>query len=101
MSYEIAVDRDLEDVIPIFQENRQKDLNELKAALSNKDKDKIQFIGHSLKGVGAGYGFVEITNIGREIEELAKAYNLNGVDQLILKLEDYLNHVKITYVDEE
>lgn len=101
MSYEISVDRDLEDVIPMFQANRQKDVSELKTALSNKDKDKIQFIGHSLKGVGSGYGFVEVTNIGREIEELAKINDLKAVDQLILKLEDYLNHVKITFVDEE
>ena len=35
MNYEIEVDQDLEDIIPMFQVNRQKDVNELKLALSN------------------------------------------------------------------
>lgn len=101
MNYNISVDRDLEEVIPMFQENRQKDLKDLKLALSKGDKESIQFIGHSLKGVGSGYGFIEVTNIGLEIEALAKGEDLSKVAKLIEKLEDYLNHVKIHYVDED
>ena len=101
MNYNIVIDADLEDVIPMFQENRNKDIKDLKTALLDKDKDKLQFIGHSLKGVGSGYGFVEVTNIGQIIEFKAKENELKDIAKLIIQLEDYLDNVKITYVDED
>jgi len=101
MKYDIEVDQDLKEFIPIFKENRQKDIEALKLALAEKDQEKIQFIGHSLKGVGSGYGFVEVTNIGQVIEAKAKENAMGDIKLLITQLEDYMTHVKITYVEED
>jgi hypothetical protein len=37
--------------------------------------EDIQRVGHNLKGTGSGYGFPEVTNIGRRREAAAKAGN--------------------------
>lgn len=98
--FELYVDEDLEDLIPMFIRTRLKDVEELKSALINKDTDKIKFIGHALKGVGSGYGFDEVTSLGKEIELLAKEDDLSKISELITQLEYYLNHVHINFIEE-
>lgn len=95
----VIVDSDLEDLIPMFMENRFKDIEEMKSCLLGMDIERIQFISHSLKGVGGGYGFDEITNIGRELEQSAKNSDQKLIKELIEKLEEYLKNVIITFED--
>lgn len=97
--FEVVVDADLEDLIPMFMENRFKDVEEMKSCLLTHDIEKVQFIAHSLKGVGGGYGFDEITNIGRELEQLAKDKKVEKLQELIDKLDHYLKNLSITYED--
>ena len=52
------------------------------------------------KGVGSGYGFDEVTNIGKEMEQLAKEDDLSKISELITQLEYYLNHVHINFIEE-
>jgi HPt (histidine-containing phosphotransfer) domain-containing protein len=94
---EITIDRDLEDLIPGFMENRKKDVKSLNEALSNGKVDTLQSIGHSLKGVGGGYGFNGLSEIGAEIESMAKSGNLEGMQDLINKIKDYLDRVEVIY----
>ncbi len=93
----VHIDIDLEDLIPGFLDNRQKDLQNLESALQNNDFGTLRSIGHNLKGVGGGYGFSGITVIGAEIEEGAKASNLGSISENIKKLSHYLSNVEIVY----
>ncbi len=68
----VNIDPDLEELIPGFLENRSKDLTKLQDAMGKADYQVIQSIGHSLKGVGGGYGFDEMSKIGADIESSAK-----------------------------
>ena len=98
---DVFVDSDLEEVMPSFLENRKKDIQQLKEALNVKDLERVRFIGHSLKGVGSGYGFIEVTNFGRAIEEKAKSNLEDELSPLVAALEDYMKSVNIIYVEEE
>jgi HPt (histidine-containing phosphotransfer) domain-containing protein len=93
----VTVDADLEDLIPGFLENRRKDVLSLHEALVSGDIRAIQSIGHNLKGVGGGYGFPEISEIGAQIEACAKQNDASGIRQHLARLEDYLVRVEVVY----
>jgi len=93
----VSIDGDLEDLIPGFLDNRRKDIESLKEALSVKNIESLKSIGHSLKGVGGGYGFDGLSEIGAEIESKAKSDDITGMNTLIENLTDYLDRVEITY----
>ena len=93
----VAIDPDLEDLIPGFLENRKKDLDKIRAALSSGDMEDLRSIGHSLKGVGGGYGFDRISEIGAAIESSAKASDLGAIKPQVDDLADYLEHVEVVY----
>lgn len=93
----VTVDSDLEDLIPGFLENRRRDAAALQAALDEGRIDTLRSIGHSLKGVGGGYGFHELSKIGAEIENHAMSGELSGIGGLITRMHDYLNRVIVRY----
>ena len=93
----INIDPDLEDLIPGFLENRSKELETLRTAMGEGNYQSIQSIGHGMKGVGGGYGFDMITNIGMELESAAKAQDRDGINSLIEKYGDYLDRIEVSY----
>ena len=93
----IKVDPDLEELVPGFLENRAKDVVRLREALGRNDLPSIQSIGHNLKGVGGGYGFLRMSEIGAEMERAAKASNPAPLADLINDLAEYLSRVVIEY----
>ena len=99
MIYRVEVDSDLEEVIPDFMKNRQKDLTLLKEGNEKGAFIDTALIGHSLKGVGGGYGFHRITELGKLIEVASKEGDGEKLKVLIESLEVYLDQVEIVYVD--
>ncbi|MCH9048006.1 MAG: Hpt domain-containing protein [Proteobacteria bacterium] len=93
----VHIDIDLEDLIPGFLDNRQKDIRNLESALQENDFETLRSIGHNLKGVGGGYGFSGITEMGAEIERGAKASDPESVSVNVKKLSHYLSSVEIIY----
>lgn len=93
----VNVDPDLEDLIPGFLENRVKELESLRAALGDANFQGIQSMGHSMKGVGGGYGFDGITEIGRDLENAAKSEDADAIASLIEKYADYLHRIEVKY----
>ena len=93
----VSVDISLEDLIPGFLENRQKDVVALNEAFTIGKLETLQSIGHSLKGVGGGYGFDGLSAIGSEIEIKAKSGELNSIEELIMRMKDYLDRLEIKY----
>ena len=93
----VNIDPDLEDLIPGFLSNRKEDIEKLRTAIKSSSLDDLRSIGHSLKGVGGGYGFQKITEIGAEIENYAKSSNLDEIKKLIEDLDEYLDCVEIIY----
>ena len=93
----INIDPDLEELIPGFLENRVRDISNLKNAVGSRDFETLRSVGHSLKGVGGGYGFARITELGAALETAAKSGDLAAISQHIEELADYLQKVEIKY----
>ena len=93
----VKVDPDLEDLIPGFLSNRTNDLSPLREALTSGNFQSIQSIGHSLKGVGGGYGFTGMSEIGAAIESAAKQQQQEELKQLIEQYGSYLDAVEVTF----
>jgi HPt (histidine-containing phosphotransfer) domain-containing protein len=91
------VDADLRDLIPGFLANRARDVVNMRAALTAGQLDSIRIAGHSMKGVGGGYGFDGITEIGAAIEKAALAGDLEAVGTAVDRLADYLDRVEVVF----
>jgi HPt (histidine-containing phosphotransfer) domain-containing protein len=94
----VEVDAELADLVPNFLANRQKDLQQITAALERADHDALRIIGHNMKGVGGGYGFGEITELGKHLEAAAKDGNQDGVRTLLQQYRHYLSNLEVRYV---
>ena len=93
----VTVAKDLEDLIPTFMKNRGKELETLRAALGTGDMEQLRQLGHRMKGVGNSYGFELISVLGKQIEDGAKARDLEGLHTRITEYTDYLARVTIVY----
>jgi HPt (histidine-containing phosphotransfer) domain-containing protein len=74
-----------------------KDMEALREALERGDFETIRNLGHMMKGAGGGYGFPGITDIGRMLEESAKAGNAQEISRSIEALSAYMNSVEVVY----
>lgn len=93
----VLVARDYEDLIPGFLANRRKDLGRMADALASGDFDAARFAGHGLKGLGATYGFEEISRIGADIEDAARAEDPRALARLIAEFTDYLDRLQVVF----
>ncbi|WP_216831856.1 Hpt domain-containing protein [Alkalihalobacterium elongatum] len=96
-SIQISIDKDLEDLIPGFLENRKNDIKTMQLAVEEGDFNQIRMIGHRMKGFGSGYGFDFITELGKRLEEAAKEENIQKIGIYITELINYLEQIEITF----
>jgi len=93
----VHVDPELEDLIPDFLGNRHKDIETLQEALAKGDYETIQKLGHTMKGIGGGYGFDSITDIGAALENVAKDKNNEEIRKLVGELLHYLERAGVVF----
>lgn len=95
----IEADPDLEPLMTGFLRNRQYDITTIKAALVQNDFETVARTAHTMKGVGAGYGFDFITEVGDQLEQAAKASQAEPIAVYLRALEKFLEQVEIIYVE--
>ena len=95
----VNIDRDLEDLIPEYLENRRKDIIEIRKLLTLNDFDTIKRLSHNIKGSGGSFGFQRISEIGITMEQAAKDCVQAEILKSLSELELYVNSVKIVYTD--
>lgn len=93
----IHIDPDLEELIPGFLENRQKDITSIRTAIGAGDFETIQTLGHNMKGTGAAYGFDDLTDIGAKLEIAGKEKDKDAAQEWFDKLVSYLGQVDVVY----
>lgn len=96
--YTAKVPQYLGDLIPEYLENRQSDVTRINACLESADFETIRHIAHDMRGVGSGYGFPGISDLGQEIGSAARSGDAKTVGQLNARYQDYLNNLDIKYV---
>ncbi len=93
----VHVDAEIKEIVPIFLENRHKDIQSMVKALEQHDYEAVRILGHSMKGSGGGYGFDAISDIGRWLEQAAKDKDSYRIRELVSTLSEYLECVEIIY----
>jgi len=93
----VTVAKDLADLIPVFFENRKKEIANLRAALAAGDFEQLRQLGHRMKGVGNSYGFAAISDIGKRVEDGAKVADKAGINACVGEYANYLSKVQVVY----
>jgi HPt (histidine-containing phosphotransfer) domain-containing protein len=93
----VIISKDLADLIPVFFRNRQKEVEALRSALAAGDFEQLRQLGHRMKGVGNSYGFAKVSELGRRVEDDARAGDKTAIDACIVEYADYLSKVQIVY----
>jgi HPt (histidine-containing phosphotransfer) domain-containing protein len=96
-AYNVKVAKDLEDLIPVFMNNRRKEVDTLRAALAAGDFEQLRQLGHRMRGVGVSYGFDHVSVLGKHIEDGARSGDKAALQASIDEYHDYLSRVQIAY----
>src|SRR5467141_3842786 len=96
-AYKVTVAKDLEDLIPAFLRNRSKELETLRMALAAADFEQLRQLGHRMRGVGNSYGFQQISELGKQVEDAAIAGDRTSIAASIAEYSDYIASVRISY----
>jgi HPt (histidine-containing phosphotransfer) domain-containing protein len=96
-SFTVVVDKELEDLVPVFMKNRRKEVESLRAALAAADFEQLRQLGHRMKGVGNSYGFARVSDFGRMIEDGARSGDRAALAACIGDYSEYLTKVQVTY----
>ena len=94
----VQVDSDIEDIVPKFLENRQRDCRSVMEASAQSDFEAVRVLGHRMKGSGSGFGFDAITEIGQSLERAAEEMDWGQVRKLGQELLSFLKRVEVVYV---
>jgi CheY-like chemotaxis protein len=78
------------DRIGPFLERRRREIPILRDALAGGETEEIRAIGHNLKGVGAGFGYAQLADLGLRLEQAAGAQDHDGLEAAIDALEAFL-----------
>ncbi len=89
------IDPRLHDLIPGFLAARKHDVAAIAAALRDKDFPSLEAVGHTLKGLGATYGFDYISELGAILETSARARESEPIDRAMTALGHYLEHLDV------
>jgi HPt (histidine-containing phosphotransfer) domain-containing protein len=96
-AYQVTVQKDLEDLIPVFMSNRRKEVEALRAALAAADFEQLRQLGHRMRGVGNSYGFSQVSDFGKHIEDGARSGDRALLESTVVKYGDFLGKVQIIY----
>jgi HPt (histidine-containing phosphotransfer) domain-containing protein len=96
-SNQVTVPKDLEDLIPVFMSNRKKELDALRVALAAADFEQLRQLGHRMKGVGNSYGFAQVSDFGKHVEDGARSGDRALLESTIVRYAEFLSKVQITY----
>ena len=93
----LYIDPGLEEIVPGFLVNRQRDVQTLETALQENNLAQIRIIGHRMKGDGGGYGFDAISMMGAALEHAAAREDRDAIQRHTAELIDFLARVTVVY----
>lgn len=88
---------DEEDFIELAQlliDTTLNDIDKIKTSLAADDAQGASMAAHSIKGASGNLGFMELSDIAKEMEMEAKAGQLDNFEDLLRKTDTALHAVK-------
>ncbi|GBC59409.1 hypothetical protein DENIS_0348 [Desulfonema ishimotonii] len=96
----VHIAAELRELIPGFIDLTRKEIESLEAALADRNYDNIRRLGHRIRGASLCYGFEEMGNIARHIEDGGRdKAALETLSSLAGDLKACINTVTIVYSD--
>ncbi|MEM8843908.1 MAG: EAL domain-containing protein [Pseudomonadota bacterium] len=65
----------------------------LEEAVNNKDFEQMQHFAHSIKGSSKNFGAVELAEVAKELEDMAKGNNLHDAHTLVIAIFEEIERV--------
>ena len=93
----VTVPNELEPLMPRFLANRQKEIVKMQTFLAQADFDAIKLVGHTLKGVGGGYGFPALSELGARFEIYADARDVQAITAALDEYSLYMAQVDVRF----
>lgn len=93
----VLIDKDIEEIVPMFLDNRQKDIKDIKSLLADSNLTGIEVIAHKLAGNAGSYGFTDMGLIGADMEASCQSGDIEGVKHLLEKYKNYLSNLEVEY----
>ena len=90
-------DKDLEDLIPTFLQNRRNELEEIDAAVAKNDFEFIRRTAHTWKGICRPYGFIHLETLSRQLEVTGEEENQANARGVAVEMRSYLENVRVVY----
>lgn len=81
-------------LLQIFMEITPKDLTALESAISDRNVAQVAYYAHRLKGSAANIGADKMSQIARELEEIARQQNLVNAQALLTALRQSMERVQ-------
>ncbi|MEM7183273.1 MAG: Hpt domain-containing protein [Spirochaetota bacterium] len=93
----LEIDLELEPLIPGYFLDIEAYITEIETNLQTGGSvEKIRMVGHKMKGSGASYGFLFVSDCGHAVE--ANATNRQKISHLLQELRKDLQRVEIHYI---
>ncbi len=65
----------------------------IKEKLANQEFYDVQKFGHNIKGSGGGYGYMELSAMGKNLEEAAKEEDGAACEKYLSEIDGFVNNL--------
>ena len=76
-------DPEFREIVEMFIERLAEQLDEMRESFEQRDFDRLRRLAHTVKGSGGTAGFPALTEPAAELERLAKAEQMEGIETII------------------
>ena len=93
----VFIQSELKELIPRFLEVTLERLESIQEKLNERSFEDIARTSHKMAGSGGGYGFEEISRLGKSLEQAALEGKAETIRNLADKLNEYMRSIEIEY----
>lgn len=94
----VAIDADLEDLMPEFLEELSQEMKNMELALEQNDFADLRRLAHGFKGAAGNYGMQKLQDAYYELEKAATKENEGRCRQMLENAASILSRLEIKYV---
>ena len=93
----IHQNEEFRDIIPLFLDERQKEIHLVLEAVENANYEQIYSLGHKMQGASEAFGFTTVSEIGQALKESAMKGENELIQNRITELKSYLDQLENDY----
>lgn len=93
----IHKNEEFRDIIPLFLEERQKEVIRILNAVETSNYEEIYALGHKMQGASEAFGFTTVSEIGNSLKQSAMKGENELIQNKINELKDYLDQLENDY----